>query len=274
LAGLKLGLKSSIKDVKVIAGLEPAFLETFIFPHDLKNIGVDELVQRFGASGLPVVVHVPEYHGEVFVDLASDEPSVRRTSIEAVRLSIKLADALGSPHIVLHPGGISENGLDRPRAIKRLHKALEELSYDKFYLENMPWFYFKARRTRGRTVRVRSNIMIAPEDYAQVLDNIAGMTLDICHGFLSTKEGSMKNLLALFDAYPKLPRYLHISDAKAPDGEGLQLGDGDIEFDQICHRLRKDGEDWWGIPEIMDGHRNGGKGFAKALRILKDSGVY
>jgi sugar phosphate isomerase/epimerase len=273
LAGLRLGLKSSVKDVNVISELGPAFLETFIFPRDLIELKIDELVQRFGASGLPVVVHVPEYHGDVFVDLASDDPSVRKSSIEAVNLSIKLADALGSPHIVLHPGGISENGLDRPKAIKRLRKALEELSYERFYLENMPWFYFKARRTPGKTVQVKSNIMIAPEDYAIVLDNIAGMTLDICHGFLSTKKGSMKNLLALFDAYPKLPRYLHLSDAKAPDGEGLQLGDGQIDLGPVYDRLRKNGKDWWGIPEIMDGHRNGGSGFAKALKILKESGV-
>lgn len=269
---MRLGLKCAVRDLETIMALKPSFIETFLGPWDLADLGAQGLAERFGSTGLPVVVHVPEYHGEVFIDLASGDPKVRATSMDAVRGCIELADLLGSPHIVIHPGGIAEGRVDRAGAIKRLRRSLEKISYDRFYLENMPWFYFRARAIAGRTRMVRSNIMIDVKDFGKVRDLVAGMTLDICHGFLSTRKGSMKNLLSLFDEYPNLPRYLHISDAAAPEVEGLQLGDGSIDFGPVVERIKERGKDWWGIPEIMDGHRDGGKGFARAMTFLKARG--
>ena len=273
MAGLRLGLKSSVNDLETIVALGPAFLETYLGARDFLDRGVGKLVARFSCAGIPIVIHVPEYHGEVFIDIASEDPKVRKTSLEAVRSCIKLADGLHSPHIVLHPGGIAEGDLDRPAALKRLRRSLEELSYDHFFVENMPWFYFRARGDKGKTRQVRSNIMIDVEDYAEIQDHIAGMTLDICHGFLSTEKGSMKNLLALFDKFPDMPRYLHLSDALPPDGEGLQLGEGAIELGPVIERIKTRGADWWGIPEIMDGHKNGGAGFVEAQSYLKEKGL-
>lgn len=268
---MRLGLKCSTRDLDTILALGPSFIETFLGPRDLTDI--DGLADRFGAAGVPVVVHVPEYHGESFIDLASPDADVRAVSLEAVRKCIELADRLRSPHIVLHPGGMAEGRIDRQKAIVRLKRSLEELSFDRFYLENMPWFYFKARGIDGMTRQVKSSIMIEVKDFGQVRDLIAGMTLDICHGFLSTREGSMRNLLALFDEYPEMPRYLHLSDAAPPEGEGLQLGKGAIDLDAVVARIKGRGKDWWGIPEIMDGHKDGGKEFAVALSYLGRRGL-
>jgi sugar phosphate isomerase/epimerase len=273
MVGLKLGLKCSFKDLDAISALGPAFLETYLGSKDFLDRGVDALVARFGCAGIPIVIHVPEYYGDVFIDIASEDPNLRKKSLAAVRSCIKLADELHSPHIVLHPGGITEGKLDRPAALKRLRRSLEELSYDRFFVENMPWFYFKARADKDMTRQVHSNILIDVEDYDEIQDLIAGMTLDICHGFLSTEKGSMKNLLALFDDFPQMPRYLHISDALPPDGEGLPLGKGAIELGPVIDRIKNRGADWWGIPEIMDGHNDGGAGFVEAMRYLKERGL-
>jgi sugar phosphate isomerase/epimerase len=273
MACLKLGMKCSVKDLDIIMALKPAFLETYIGAWDYIELGLEGLVERFSKARIPIVVHVPEYQGYLFLDIASEDQNIREASLNAVRCYIELADRLGSPHIVLHPGGISEGKLDTDYAIVRLRNSLEELSYDKFYLENMPWFYFRARDVKGMTKRVHSNIMIDVDEYYEVKDLIAGMTLDICHGFLSTKKGSMKNLLSLFDMFPDMPRYLHISDALPPDGEGLQLGKGAIELGPVLDRIKERGTDWWGIPEIMDGHKDGGAGFVEATRYLKERGL-
>jgi sugar phosphate isomerase/epimerase len=273
MAGLKLGLKSSVRDLDTMVALGPAFLETYFGARDLLDLGIDKLVERFSSARIPIIIHVPEYHGEVFIDIASEDPKVRKISLEAVHGCIKLAEGLHSPHIVLHPGGIAEGKIDKAAALKRLRRSLEELSYDHFFVENMPWFYVRARGLDGKTRQVRSNIMIDVEDYAEIQDLIAGMTLDICHGFLSTQKGSMKNLLSLFDRFPNMPKYLHLSDALPPNGEGLQLGEGAIELGLVIERIKKRGANWWGIPEIMDGHKEGGEGFAEALSYLKEKGL-
>jgi sugar phosphate isomerase/epimerase len=273
MACLKLGLKCSFKDLDTITALGPTFLETYLGSRDLLDIGVDALGARFSCAGIPIVIHIPEYYGDVFIDIASEDTKLRQKSLAAVRSCIKLADGLHSPHIVLHPGGIAEGKIDRSVALKRLRKSLQELSYDHFFVENMPWFYFRARADKNKTRQVRSNIMIDVQDYDEIQDLIAGMTLDICHGFLSTEKGSMKNLLSLFDKFPDMPRYLHISDALPPDGEGLQLGKGAIELGPVLDRIKKRGADWWGIPEIINGHKEGGGGFVEALSYLKERGI-
>jgi N-acetylneuraminate synthase len=265
MARLRLGIKVSVRDQDDMLKHGPDFVETFIGAEDMLE-GIDHLVQGFGSSGLPVVVHVPEFYGDIFVDLATPDEKVWESSFEAVKKSVALADELEARHIVLHPGGNAEGDIDRPAAIKRLRTSLQELSYDKLYLENMPWFYFQARERM-----VRSNIMVDVSDFEEVLDVIGGITVDVCHGFLSIKGGSMDYLLSFFDLYPGVDRYYHLSDAMPPDGEGLQIGEGAIDWGPIYQRLK--GKDAWGIPEIMGGHADGGAGFAKAIEILRTNGL-
>lgn len=264
---MKLGVKASADDIGDMLLLGPAFIETFIGRRDLDR-GVEGLAAAFAAPGLPIVVHAPEYHHDDFVDLAVDDVALRGRSMDVIRMTVDLADELGARHIVLHPGGIAEGEVDRPACIRRLRGALEEISYERFYLENMPWFYFWAGDRR-----VRSNIMVDVADFEEVMDLIGGITVDTCHGFLSTEGGSMDYLLSFFDMLPGIPRYVHISDAAPPDGEGLQIGEGSIDWGPVLDRLRARGEDWLGIPEIMGGHEDGGAGFARALEILRKGGL-
>jgi N-acetylneuraminate synthase len=266
---MRLGVKASRKDIDAMMDLEPYpfFVETFLGPEDLLG-DLEELAQVFWAPGEPVVIHVPEFVGDVFIDLASSDPKVWQASFVAVARCVKLADLVSAPHIVLHPGGATDGPIERSAAIKRLRASIQELSYDRFYLENMPWFYFQARERR-----VRSHIMVDVTDFEEVLDVIGGITVDTCHGFLSEAGGSMDYLLALMDGYPDVPKYYHISDALPPDKEGLQIGDGAIDFEPVFERLRKKGNDAWGIPEIMGGHVDRGAGFAEALKILRMEGL-
>ena len=62
-------------------------------------------------------------------------------------------------------------------------------------------------------------------------------------------------------------KYIHISDGAKFNGEGLQIGDGSIDFKRILARLVK--TDLWFLPEIWQGHKFGGEGFLKAIKNLK-----
>ena len=54
--------------------------------------------------------------------------------------------------------------------------------------------------------------------------------------------------------------HVHIGDAAGLNGEGLQIGDGDINFATLSSLLG-DGCPSMFIPEIWQGHKNGGEGF-------------
>ena len=66
-----------------------------------------------------------------------------------------------------------------------------------------------------------------------------------------------------------IPPICHFGDAKGLDGEGLQIGEGEIDFDQIGGILRKHAPDASFIPEIWQGHKNMGEGFWTALERLE-----
>ena len=63
--------------------------------------------------------------------------------------------------------------------------------------------------------------------------------------------------------------HIHMGDAKGVNGEGLSLGDGEINIPELCELLNKYCPDASFIPEIWQGHKNEGEGFWEALKELE-----
>jgi len=61
--------------------------------------------------------------------------------------------------------------------------------------------------------------------------------------------------------------YLHIFDGKGINEEGLQIGDGDIDFEQYFAMIKNLETGF--IPEVWQGHLNKGKGFKDALQLVE-----
>ena len=60
-----------------------------------------------------------------------------------------------------------------------------------------------------------------------------------------------------------------MGDAKGVNGEGLQIGEGDMDFVRLGKILNSRCPDAYFIPEIWQGHKNGGEGFWRALEKLE-----
>ena len=63
--------------------------------------------------------------------------------------------------------------------------------------------------------------------------------------------------------------HLHLSDASGLDGEGLQVGEGNIDwvhFFKVAHSYTGSM-----IPEIWRGHQHGGQGFILAIQRLSEA---
>ncbi len=63
--------------------------------------------------------------------------------------------------------------------------------------------------------------------------------------------------------------HLHIVDAYGVDGEGLQINDGEIDFEELAALLGELAPKASFIPEIWQGHKNNGEGFWVALELLE-----
>ena len=63
--------------------------------------------------------------------------------------------------------------------------------------------------------------------------------------------------------------HLHLVDAAGVDGEGLQIGDGEIDFAALAKSLDQLAPKASFIPEIWQGHKNEGEAFWVAMERLE-----
>ena len=92
--------------------------------------------------------------------------------------------------------------------------------------------------------------------------------LDISHSALACKFFNI-DLKDFIVEVSEFVRHLHIVDSKDIDGEGLQLGEGELNFNMVSKILNNKCPNASFVPEIWQGHKNNGEGFWKALDYLE-----
>ena len=99
-------------------------------------------------------------------------------------------------------------------------------------------------------------------------ENKRQICLDTSHSFLAANYHKFDFYRFIEEVIP-FTNHLHIVDAKGHNDEGLNIGDGLINFSKIFE-LTRSRENISFIPEIWQGHRNDGLGFKLALNRLND----
>jgi N-acetylneuraminate synthase len=92
--------------------------------------------------------------------------------------------------------------------------------------------------------------------------------LDISHSKLACNL-SKASFSQFIQQVAPFSAHLHIVDAESIDGEGLQIGAGEIDFAELAAQLKKLAPHASFIPEIWQGHKNNGEGFWQALELLE-----
>jgi N-acetylneuraminate synthase len=94
-------------------------------------------------------------------------------------------------------------------------------------------------------------------------EGVEGFTLDDCHGYLSRPSGDSSYRSEFLSAFGAKPHHLHVSDAKAPDRESLEIGEGEIDFSFLrdVHMPV--------LVEIWKGHEQNGRGFKQGIERLR-----
>ena len=93
------------------------------------------------------------------------------------------------------------------------------------------------------------------------------MCFDVSHSMLTCNHFG----LDFYEFAEKIAPYtahIHMGDAKGVNGEGLQIGEGEIDFERLGKILKRHCKHASFIPEIWQGHKNDGEGFWVALERL------
>jgi N-acetylneuraminate synthase len=106
-------------------------------------------------------------------------------------------------------------------------------------------------------------------DAYEIRDFITSMGLNMC---FDTSHSKLYCNWAHADLYDQLETllphisHLHLADAAGLDGEGLQIGEGNIDWIRVFRTLGDYPNTF--VPEIWRGHQRGGEGFKIAIQRL------
>jgi sialic acid synthase SpsE/sugar phosphate isomerase/epimerase len=260
------GFTVRFRDYEELLAYQPRMLEFHFTDQDL-----DEAYPG-GDLPLKLVVHAPEFWERTLVDLCALDERHRQDSIKLMQKTIDLTCRMaphfdGKPKVVIHPGAMSLDHpiSDRQRLYDNLRRSMETLATSEveLLLENLPphpWYFGGQWLTN------------AFMDAHEIRDFIESMGLMMCY---DTSHHKLYCNWAHVDFYEQLGTllpyisHLHLSDGAGLDGEGLQIGEGTIDWVHFFKVLGTYNSTM--IPEIWRGHQRGGEGYLIAMQRLSEA---
>lgn len=226
-------------------------------------------------NDVELIVHAVEQYEDGFIlDLASEDPPILQRSMDEIQ---RLCDHINRLRtffrptdrvpVVLNLGGFTTDGflaeasyrhtLDRAaHSLQQLAERHRELCLLPQTMPPFPW------HQGGRSFH---NLLTSR---ARVQDFLHATSTDLCfdvsHTALSCAhfgESIEDHVTTMADRIV----HVHLSDAQGTNAEGLEVGEGSIDFRKIHRAIHRPGHRLYMIPEIWQGHLNSGEKFARSL---------
>ena len=210
------------------------------------------------------------------MDLASPDEDYRQFSLAETQRVIEITRSLKPyfpktqrPMIVANVGGFSMDvplpATEKLAYYERFAMSLEQLDLEGVELipqtmAPFPW-HFGGQRYQNLFVHL-SEI----QEWCTRLN--LRMCYDVSHSSLTCNHFGL-DFYEFSAGIAPLTAHLHLGDAKGVNGEGLQVGEGSLDFDRLGQLLTTGCPQASFIPEIWQGHKNGGEGFWVALERLE-----
>lgn len=269
------GVPVRYHDVKRLAAAAP--FDLFEFHLSYKDLEED-IAKHLGGHtyDMDLVVHSPElFAGDHIMDLCSPSAEYRQRSIAELQRVVNVTRELAPyftraqrPLIIINAGGFSADGPMPISARAPLYDLIAEslAQVDQTGVEIIPQtmppfpWHFGGQRFHNL-------FMTADEIVAFCARHGYRVCLDISHSQLTCThfKDSFKDFLERVGPYSA---HLHMVDAEGVDGEGLQIGEGTVDFAMVAEILDACAPKASFIPEIWQGHKNDGAGFWLALDRL------
>jgi N-acetylneuraminate synthase len=252
----------------------PDFLEFHLSYKDME-IDIEDRLSTPWSGGL--IVHSPDlFLNDHVLDLASEDEGVFNASVHEVQRVIdftrRLKDHFGTagiPKVVVSMGGSS---LDAPLPVSKRHAGYERIAMSIQAMDTagvellaqtlppFPWYLGGQRYC---------NLFVDPTEIANFATEFGiSICLDISHTKLACNYLRMSFGDAIETIAPH-SRHLHLVDAIGVNNEGVQIGEGDVDWSSLCGQLNRLIPEASFIPEIWQGHVDNGQGFWIALNRLE-----
>lgn len=258
----------------LVAEQAPDFLEFHLSYKDVE-IDVHDVFDR--KLDMFFTVHLPDlYAGDFIVNLASPDEAVWERSIAELQKVIDITRELTQyfacdrpPVVIATMGGFTMDGFvdadQRPAMYARIAQALERVDESDVRLTAQtlppyPWLM------GGQQYH---NLFMGLEDTVEFCTRYGRrLTLDVSHSKLAANFHK-RPFSDYVRALAPLSEHLHLVDAEGVDGEGPQIGDGEVDWPLLAEQLDELAPGVAFIPEIWMGHVNNGEGFWTGLERLE-----
>ena len=222
-----------------------------------------------------LVMHAPEIFDRKLVDLCSEDPEVIEGSLyllqRAIDKTVQIAKNFPSkrPKFVVHLGGMSLDHVTKEkntqlmmeRAVdnfKRLRYNNDDIEILPENLPPRPWYLGGQWFQYG---------FMHSDDMLNFCNHFGfKMTYDICHAALHCHHSNISLQDYTKEVLP-LVSHFHLSDAIGIDGEGVQVGEGQVNFDKFINSIGGKKDFSW-VTEIWSGHVNHGTGCRHSMHNL------
>ena len=255
--------------------ISPDMFEFHLSYSDME-LNIDDYLS--GTYDVGFVVHAPElFRDSHLMDLATPDEGYRKISMLETQKVIDITRKLKKyfpkeirPQIVANIGGFS---MDTPfeESIKKAYyeqffKSLSELDTEGVELipqtmAPFPW-HFGGQRYQNIFVHVDEIVKYCKEYGIR-------MCFDVSHTMLTCNHFN-QDFYEFAEKIAPYTAHIHMGDAKGVNGEGLQIGEGEIDFERLGKILNLGCPQASFIPEIWQGHKNNGEGFWIALEKLEN----
>ena len=273
---LKWAIPVRIHDVKNLLKLTKPKLVEFHMSYDDLNEDISKYLSPHRKC--EHIVHAPElFKNDHLLDLCSTNKSYRDLSIKNLQKVIDMTVRLNeffpktkNPMIIINCGGFTKNNFFninlRNKYYNLLIDSFRKLNHKDTMLlpQNMapfPW-HFGGQRYQ--------NLFMNPDEIIKFSKNSKlYICHDISHSHMACNYFNWNHL----DYTKKIAKYVkhyHIADASGVDGEGIQIGEGTVDFKNILKIIKDSFSGQSFIPEIWQGHKNDGEGFWIALKKLEN----
>ncbi len=260
-----------------VALSQRADFEIVEFHLSYKDIDVqpeDYLIQN---EKQKVLVHAPElFEQDHTLDLASLDETYRQQSIAHLNRVFELARKLKRFYpatekvgVIVNVGGFSFDDFLSDDEKQKRYQVLSDsikllgLTDIDMLVQTMPPYpwHFGGQRFH--------NLFVDPNEikhFCQLLD--VNICFDISHSWLACNQFEF-NIEDFFSLLSDRIKHIHLADAAGVDDEGLALGDGDLDLPAIAQFMVKYTPNASWLPEIWQGHKDGGEGFWRAFEIME-----
>lgn len=258
----------------LLAKSNPDFLEFHLSFKDMDQ-DIGPFFDKPYDMGL--VVHSPDFFpGDHLLNLCDLDKNHRNRSIEELQRVIDVTRRLKPffkkaqrPLVVASVGGYTKGGHMRASEIPKMYDLIAE-SLSRIDSEGVeiipqtlppfPWYF-------GGQLYL--SLFVNPDDTVEFCRKYGyRVCLDISHAKLACNHYRWSFKEYVEKLGPHIA-HLHIADALGVDDEGLQIGDGDIDFPALAADLDRVAPAASFIPEIWQGHENEGEGFWIAQQRLQ-----